>query len=627
MIRPALLALALATSLAAPATAAPPDMAGTILAANRRAVVGEAGAPPTGSIVARYTYSGQGLRGTTETIAELATGAFVDSYRIDPTSGASGFDGRTPWMTDMSGTHTPEEGGDKPALAVNEAYRLANLWWRADRGGAAIALAGRDAEGERLRVTPRGGKPFEAWFDPRSHQLVHIREVQGFQTFDTYYSAFAPRGRLNVPTRIRIEDGNGPSTTQTLTLTGFEVGPARPASAYAMPRGEPADWSIAGGAPSVTVPFRLLNNHIFVDATVDGKGPFPFIVDTGGHNIITPSTAAALKLGLQGTMPSAGVGEKTAEAGYTRVRSLGVGGLTLRDQTVLTLDFSPKPVEGLEIGGMLGFELLRRFVVRFDYGARTMTLIDPAHFRPDDALAGGGVAMPFRFYDHLPQVEGRFGAIPGRFDIDTGSRSELTLTAPFVTAHKLCAALPGGIVTVDGWGVGGPARSYVTRASSLSLGGVTVPDVVTGMSVQTKGSFSDVNYEGNVGSGFLKRFVVTIDYGGRRLYLKPLAAPSPDTGTFDRAGMWINLGARGFDIVEITPGGPAAEAGLAKGDVLTAIDGQATTGGDSALADARRFFRTAPPGKVVTLDYLRGDKAEKATLTPRDQIAPAAATR
>ena len=57
---------------------------------------------------------------------------------------------------------TVQEGGDQRVLAVNEGYRRANLWWRADRGGAAIADDGTKSENgnsyDVLTVTPQGGK-------------------------------------------------------------------------------------------------------------------------------------------------------------------------------------------------------------------------------------------------------------------------------------------------------------------------------------------------------------------------------------------------------------------------------------------------------------------------------------
>jgi hypothetical protein len=269
----------------------------------------------------------------------------------------------------------------------------------------------------------------------------------------------------------------------------------------------------------------------------------------------------------------------------------------------------------------LGFELFRRFAVRIAYGAERLTMIDPAHFARKDA----GIAVPFRFYDHVPQVQGRFGDIPGRFDIDTGSRVEVTLTKPFVEAHHLRDAYPQGIVAVDGWGVGGPVLSYIARAPSLTLGAVTVPVPVASMAMQNKGSFSDANYEGNVGSGLLKRFVVTFDYAHATMYLKPLAQPPADAGTFDRAGLWINLGDKGFDIVKITENGPAAQAGLTVGDRIVAIGDDAAAA--LSLSDARRVFRTMPVGKAVSIAYWRGGEVRKAILLPRDQIPGAVPQR
>jgi hypothetical protein len=210
-------------------------------------------------------------------------------------------------------------------------------------------MLGRDADGDHLRVTPPGGTEFDAWFDPVVHLLVRIREVEGFHPIDQRYNDFEQRAGMTVPITTIIDDGSGPADRQTLRLTSLEIAPARRPSAYAMPTAMPSDWSIDGGAHEVTVPFRLLNNHIFVDATVDGRGPFPFLVDTGGHDILTNPTVQALGLASQGDLQSHGAGEKTASTGYTRVKEIDVGGMRMRDQTVLTLDFSPKEVE--ENGG------------------------------------------------------------------------------------------------------------------------------------------------------------------------------------------------------------------------------------------------------------------------------------
>ena len=362
------------------------------------------------------------------------------------------------------------------------------------------------------------------------------------------------------------------------------------------------------------MPIRLANNHIFVDALVNGKGPFPFFVDTGGHTILTPSTVAALGLATQGEAPSAGAGEQVTTSGYAKVREIAVGGMRMRDQTAFTLDFAAKQTEGFEIGGMIGFEFFRRFAVRIDYGNRTMTIIDPARFDPQDA----GTPIRFRFYDHVPQVEGRLGDLHGRFAIDTGSRSEVDLTTPFVERARLRDVYPDGVLAVSGWGVGGPVKSNVVRAKSLTLDTVTVANPVASLSTSKAGSFSDANYEGNVGSGFLKRFVVTFDYAHQVMYLKPIVPPPIDAGTFDKSGMWINLGDQGLEVVDVAERSPAKKAGLVVGDIIVSIDEKAV--GSLALSDARQLFRTRADGTVVRLDIVRAGMPSTINIELRSQL-------
>ena len=279
----------------------------------------------------------------------------------------------------------------------------------------------------------------------------------------------------------------------------------------------------------------------------------------------------------------------------------------------LAADFSFS-IEGIPVDAMVGFELIRRMVTRIDYGAHTLTFTDPAKFTPLDA----GKAVPFKFYDHLPQVAGDAAGISGIFDIDTGSRSEVDITSPSVDRYKLRQKYANGVIAVTGWGVGGPVESYVVRLPSLTLGGLKQDSVVADLDGPNSGSMSDPNFLGNVGSGFLKRFVVTFDYAHQIMYLKPIVPPPMDIGTFDRSGMWINAAADGYLVNSISAHGPAAEAGLQKGDIITAIDGKKVK--PENLATARALLRMRPAGSKITLDFKRGGEDRHALLTLRDQI-------
>ena len=579
------------------------------------------GVARTGTLQANYAYSGQGLSGDATRTTDLASGYFIESYALGLLSGGSGYDGKTPWMRDLSGAYTSQTGGDRIAIAVNAAYRNANLWWRPGFGGATITYAGTQANGarieEHLLIKPHDGKPFDAWFDVQTHLLTRISEEQGFFATRTFYSHYERTAGVTLPLVTTFDPGTGKANYQTLKLRSINMTSAHPVSAYALPSQLPTGGNIVGGMTRTTIPFRLLNDHIYIEATVDGKGPFTFMVDTGGNTLVSPHLAAEIGLDATGKAASSGVGEKVGTTAFAKVREIAFGGVRLHDQTAFVTPVYDAAIEGIPVDGMVGFEVFRRFGVTIDYCKRNITFHDPGAFAPGDV----GVEIPFKFYGHLPEVEGRVAGVAARFDIDTGSRSELDLTSPFVRRMRLRDTYAHGVNAITGWGVGGAVRSVVIRLPQLRLGDVTASNIVAELSDATFGSFSDANYEGNIGSAFLKRFVVTFDYARARMYLKAIVPQPPDVGTFDKSGMWINAEPAGYVITSLDDPSPAAEAGLAVGDVITAIDARASQ--MSNLSAARALLRDLPAGTVVHVDFKRDGVRRTAAIRLRDLTAPA----
>ena len=608
----ATLMLAALASTSTAAFASPAD----VLNANRAASGGDAW---NGKEVLKtgYAYSGQGLTGKTESLSDLSTGQWVDTYSIGPTSGANGFDGTSAWTKDPSGTVKLENGGDGRQLAINEGYRRANMWWRPGFGGATVTDDGQKtaagATFDVLTVTPRGGKSFDAWFDTRSHLLAKIVEVQDALTVTTTLSDYRAFAGAELAGKQLVDTGQGAKYVQTLTLSSAEFLPAQAASAYAAPKVSVADFSIAGGAHEATVPFQLLNNHIYANVSVDGHGPLLFIFDTGGHNLLTPPEAKELGVKVEGQLAGGGAGEGTVDTGLTKISSLQIGGADVANQVFAVIDFAAPGVEGLQQKGMVGFETFRRFVTRIDYGKGTLTLIDPKYFNPSDA----GTPIPFVFNSDIPEVKGSFEGIPGQFDIDTGSRAELTLTKPFVEANKLLTKHSSCVNAVDGWGVGGPTRACVTRASELAVGPIKVNGVVTSFSTQDKGAFAAADYQGNIGTAFLKRFVVTFDYDHTIMYLKPVEHQT-DVGTYDRAGMWINGSAGGYAVVAVTAHGPVEQAGIKPGDEITTVNGKPAS--SIPVYEMRKELRDDPVGTVFTFGVKRASQTSTVNVTLRDLI-------
>ncbi|MGD0191487.1 MAG: aspartyl protease family protein [Rhizomicrobium sp.] len=588
-----------------------------VLAANQTATGGSAWTGKE-TLKADYGYSGQGLTGNVHSLTDLRNGRFVDSFAAGPITQANGFDGTTPWAKDPSGTATAQEGGDNLALAINEAYRRSNRWWRSDRGGAQIADDGLKSDGgetyDVLTVTPRGGKPFDAWFDEKSHLLSRTVEQQGTMTITTSLSGYRAFDGVMLAGRTIVNQGDH-KYDQTVLLQGAVFLPAQEASQFAMPKIAVADFAIAGDAKETTFPFDLINNHIYAKVFVNGKGPYVFIFDTGGVNLLTPPLAQELGLKTDGKFQANGAGSGHMEAGFTRVDSLQLGDASVRNQvfTVLPLN-EMSNIEGLQEVGMVGFETFRRFVTRIDYGAHTITLVKPGDFDPKDA----GTAIPVVFNGNGVEVHGSYNGAAGIFDIDTGSRASLTLNGPFAAANNIRPAQGKSVEGVTGWGVGGPSRGYAMRGGTLMMGSVAVSGAVVELSTDKGGAFSDASTAGNIGAGILKRFIVTFDYEHKKMYLKPVTTPVADLDTFDRAGLWINASTNGFKVVDVTAHTPAEDAGLKADDEIVAVDG--TDAKSITLSDMRAMLRDKPAGSIMKLTVQRDRERKTIAITLRDLI-------
>ncbi len=75
----------------------------------------------------------------------------------------------------------------------------------------------------------------------------------------------------------------------------------------------------------------------------------------------------------------------------------------------------------------------------------------------------------------------------------------------------------------------------------------------------------------------------------------------------------------GVEIVGVTPGGAAADAGLRSGDVITAVNGEVLSGdsGGDATAKLLDFMAGVEMGDVLDLEYLRNGKSSEVEVTPQ----------
>ncbi|MFL5299881.1 MAG: aspartyl protease family protein [Anaeromyxobacteraceae bacterium] len=598
----------------APAADAPPPAPQALLAEAKAAAGGEAW-DRVKTLRTKGTVKTSGLSGSGVTLDDLVNGRTLDRMQLGPIRQAQGFDGKTVWTQDTSGQVREEAGGDTRLGAIDDAYRRRVAYWYPARAAARIEARGVErVDGRALHVltlTPEGGRPFDLWIDAATHLVDRVVEKMALETRTTLFSDYRRVEGVLLPFRIRSTNGEE-KYDQLIEVTGVEVNVPVKDADFAMPAPPPPDFAFSGGKTSTTVPFQLVNNHIYLDVTLNGQGPFRLLCDTGGANIVTPTLAKALGLPTAGALQGRGVGEASEDVALTEVKALGIGDVTLRDQLFMVFAMEPfAAVEGVPILGLIGYEVFKRFVVEVSYGKSRLTLTLPAAFQG----AAKGTAVPFVFNDHIPQVEGEIDGVPGKFDIDTGSRSSVDLLGPFAEQHGLATKYRLTPSVVTGWGVGGASYGRVTRARVLKLGAVTVKEPVAIVSSQKKGAFSDPYVAGNVGGGVLRRFDVTFDYAGKRMWFEPNAQDAlPDA--YDRAGLWVNLDGPAFAVMDVLEGGPAHQAGVRVGDRILSVDGAPVT--KTTLAEFRALLRTRTPGKAVNLVVEAAGKPRPAKVVLRD---------
>jgi predicted aspartyl protease len=555
-----------------------------------------------------------GLSGSYESWLDFTHARYGTSYDLGPASGAQGYDGHVTWTTDSSHQVRTETGGEAMAGALQQSYLSTYGFFFPDRAPATFAAAGTRGDGgatyDAVRVTPKGAEPLELWFDRKTHLVTREVQLTGAQPQTILLGNYTPTGGVLVPFLSTTRVGGNPKFDQ-VTLTGTitlnqPIADAR----YAAPKPPAYDATFPPGQSKVTAPIRLINNHIYLQASIDAQ-PATFMFDTGATNFLDSAHAKALGVKAEGTLPGGGFGSGIPEIGLSRVKRISIAGLELADQVFATEDIgSLITLEGTDLAGLLGYEFVKRAVLTIDYAGRTMTFTRPDAFRPP----ADATAIPFTFDAHVPMVRATVDGVAGEFEIDTGARSALTLMHPFAEANGLVAKYHATHKATVGYGVGGPSRALLARVGELKIGPVKIARPVTDLVFDKAGAAAAARTAGNIGGDLLKRFTVTLDYGHQLMWLQPNALAG-QADVFDRSGLWITRAPDGaIAIADVSSDSAAARAGLKAGQEIASVGG--VPAARLKLYDVRETFKQAPGTRVKLV--LAGGRA--VTLVLADQI-------
>lgn len=365
------------------------------------------------------------------------------------------------------------------------------------------------------------------------------------------------------------------------------------------------------------VSFEFINNVIIIPVSLNGK-KLSFILDTGSRNTILFGSAKSDSLVLNNQVKAKikGLGDGEAvDAIISRNNRIKIDNIYGYSQTVYVIlddNFDLSLKMGKPIHGIIGFELLKNFVTSINYRTRKLVFHDPANFKPPKSekfekfkLDSRQNKLYVNAYSQLSESTG----FETKLLIDTGCSDALWL---FENKKTGLTTQSKFFVDYLGEGLNGSIVGKRSKIKSFKLGSFTFNNITTAFldSVSTSYARSYGKRDGSIGSRFLERFHVILDYPKKELYLKKSKSFTEEF-RYNRAGLSVayhkdakvlvekenteiiivserqndrynNLFEisykyefkRLFKIDYIRPNSPAEKAGLKKDDLLFQINGK-----------------------------------------------------
>lgn len=289
-------------------------------------------------------------------------------------------------------------------------------------------------------------------------------------------------------------------------------------------------WRIEG-PDSVAIPMVQVDPLPLIQMTVNGHGPYYFLIDTGGGELaLDPSIADSLQLERYGEEMGTFAGGRRSGVMQSRVSSLGLGPLTIHDVPIGLLDTKrlTRIANGRPVAGIVGTVLLYHFRATLDYPRAQLVLQRRGTPQRAGPAPAGRIEVPFWMAgDHFMVASGTVDSSGAEaWFVDSGLAGA-ALTAPASTLIEAGIAVPDTSAGMTGQGGGGPVRAAPFRVRRLTLGAAEAKDLlgIFGAFPPTLEYAMGFRIGGIISHAFLRKWSVTFDFARMQILLDPKAQP------------------------------------------------------------------------------------------------------
>lgn len=328
-----------------------------------------------------------------------------------------------------------------------------------------------------------------------------------------------------------------------------------------------------GIAPSTTVPFRLAEDAIIVDAMVNGR-QVSLMFDTGfaGAVDVNEDVNIGKVTGKQTLKDFVG----TFEADTVKINSLKLG-----DQTIDTKDLSEAirsrgdftASYGMHCDGIMGFDVIKGGVTGINYEKSRFEFypksVDISTWKPDNKRTFLCKLLPRGVRAMVLQVETPNGQTMN-LALDTGNAFYATTHRDVLERVGLWDPGASPLYVKQSMVASGAVDSWQLRLKDMKIFGASVPSSVWDI-IDLPSSSADG--DGTVGYGFLHNFNIIVDYDRRRVWLDNYSGKFSDPEVGDSGIFAASDRAGNARVYSVAPSSPADKAGIKAGDTILSIDG------------------------------------------------------
>jgi hypothetical protein len=449
------------------------------------------------------------------------------------------------------------------------------------------------------------------YYDTATFLMMKTLAVSPEGESHTWYSDFREVSGLRLAFRQESTDyPSGMNQVITFTEVAMDV-PLDPAL-FEPPTEDVEDFRFTNGRSAEDVPFRFIENHIYLPVEVGGKTRL-WVLDTGaGATVIDEAFALELGLTLEGQIKGQGAGN-LVDVSFTTMPAFSLPGIEFNEQTAASIKVGWLFDRwlGMEVVGILGYDFLSRVVTKVDYANELLSFYYPDSFsyQGDGAVLASPISQS-NFFELPVTVDGKHG---GQWMLDLGAGG-MSYHYPYAEQHGILQAR--GIDGL-GHGAGGsqPKRRLVSE--TIVFAGHTIEGLEVSVPLERgEGAFGHTDLTGNIGNTLLRHFVLYLDYQREQVIVEKGADFGRDFPR-DNSGMQLaNTEGDSLRVIFVADGTPAAEAGFEVGDVLTAVnDIEAEHLG--GIVAVLKLLRKAP-GTALAIEVSRGGESKKLSLNLRD---------